>query len=479
MLLKSVLRVGIVSSLVALVFAPEARADWPMYNHDIRGTRSNPDEHHLSPANAGQLAIEWSHPTPAPVTGTPAVKNGHVYAGDFSGAFYALRASDGSVEWQTQVAGSVSGSALVRKNRVIFGDLSGNVYGLDRKTGAIVWQVRPNDHPWAAVYGSATPVGPYVAIGVSSNEWFAPAVVPGYPCCTFRGSVALLDPKDGSVVWQRYFITPEEAASGAAGAPVWSTPTYDPSSGLLYTTTGNNYKDPGTALSDSIIALDADTGAIVWANQRYQNDTWNVLYPPMPPHPDYDIGDSPQIYHLPNGRKVVGAGQKSGFFHVLDAHTGQLVNTRQMEPAGTSALGGVFADSAVVDGTVYANGGNYPQFGDVFAFSGDAKKELWRFHTPNQADLSGVAVANGVVYFSSLDGSLYALRASDGALLKQLAINANTSGPSVDGGHVYVGTGNGIGYFSGVLEPGNIVSLTAPHAPHHDDCDDDDDDGDD
>lgn len=473
MVLKSMLRWGLFCA-VGLAFTPEAKADWPMYNHDVRGSRNNTDEHRLGPANAGQLAVEWSVPTLSPVTGTPIVVGRHVYAGDFSGAFYSVRARDGSVRWQTQVAGPVSGSALIAKNRVVFGDLAGYVYGLDKRTGEIAWQIQPNPHPWTAIYGSATPVGRYVAIGTSSNEWFAPAVVPGYSCCTFRGSVAMIDPKNGDIIWQTYFVTPAEAANGASGVPIWSTPTYDPASGLLYVTTGNNYTDPTNSLSDSIIALDAETGAIVWANQRYANDSWNILFPPFPPHPDYDIGDSPQIYHLPNGRKVVGAGQKSGFYHVLDAATGEEVKQRQFQTACTTgALGGLFADSAVANGIVYANGGDYPGFGEVIAFTGDAKHELWRFLTPDGADLSGVAVANGVVYFSSIDGGLYALRASNGAQLARLAINANTSGPAISDGHVYVGTGNGIGYFSGELEPGSIVSLGAP--PYlHNNCDDDD-----
>jgi polyvinyl alcohol dehydrogenase (cytochrome) len=465
--LKSFLLNALISSLLlfttSLALAPAARADWPMYNHDVQGSRYNDKEHKLGPANAGQLAAQWSFTTPAPVTSTPAVTGCRVYAGDFSGRFYALDAQTGGQHWQTQVAGPISGSALVDKNRVIFGDLAGFVYGLDKDTGAIAWQVKPNSHPWAAIYGSATPVGKYVAIGISSNEWFAPAAVPGYPCCTFRGSVALLDPKDGHIVWQTYFITPAESANGSSGAPIWSTPTYDKDLGLIFVTTGNNYTDPATGLSDSIIALNANTGAIVWANQRYANDSWNVLFPPFPPHPDYDIGDSAQIYRLPNGRKVVGAGQKSGFYHVLDAITGQEVNQRQFEVAGSNALGGLFADSAVVDGIVYANGGNYPFFGDVIAFDGGATHELWRFNTPGGANLSGVAVANGVVYFSSMDGKLYALRAADGAPLAQLALGAHTSGPSISKGRVFLGTGDSIShFFFGVPTPGSIVALGVP-----------------
>lgn len=461
----------IVSGLLlstALAVTVEARADWPMYNHDRAGSRHAADEHHLGWWNAANLTPKWTFATPQPVTATPAVVGGRVFAGDYSGAFYALRAKDGKLRWKTQLVGGVSASALVKGNRVIVGDQSGYVYGLDKKTGAIKWQVRPNPHPFTAVYSSPTPVGPYIAIGFSSNEWFAPAAIPGYPCCSFRGSVALIDPKNGDVVWQTYFVSEDEAATGTSGAPVWSTPTYDPALGLVFVTTGNNYTEPANGLSDSIVALDPETGAIVWANQRYANDTWNILFPPFPPHPDYDIGDSAQIYTLPDGTKVVGAGQKSGFFHVLDAATGDEIATRQFQVAAVG-LGGMFADSAYAYGMVFANSANYPNYGEVIAFTGDAGEELWRFQVPNGGTtLSGVAVASGVVYFSAMDGNLYAVRAFDGAGLAQVPIGANTSGPAISGGRVFVGTGDSFALFYGNPGPGSIVSLGAG-------CDHDDD----
>ncbi len=458
--------------LTGLGVASEARADWPMYNHDAAGSRYASEEHHLGPQNASNLAPEWTYPTPGAVTGTPAVTGGRVFAGDLTGKFYALKQKSGALRWQTQLNGPVSASALVQGKHVIIGDLAGFVYGLNKKTGAIDWQVRPNEHPWAAVYGSATPVGKYVAIGFSSNEWFAPAAYPGYPCCSFRGSVALIDPKNGEVVWQRSLISDAESAAGSSGVPVWSTPTYDPKLDLLFVTTGNNYTDPSTGLSDSIIALDPRTGAIVWANQRYANDSWNIAFPPFPPHPDYDIGDSPQIYRLADGTKVVGAGQKSGFFHVLNAATGEALAERQFQVAGLG-LGGMFADSAVANGVVYANTADYLYYGDVVAFSGDTSQELWRFHVPDfGATLSGVAVANGVVYFAAINGSLYAVRASDGEGLAQVDIGAHTSGPAISGGRVFVGTGDGFSALQGTTAPGSIVSLAAS-------CDHDDDETDD
>ena len=442
-----------------LSWAGAARADWPMYNHDVAGTRFANEEHRLGPGNASSLAVKWTFPTAGAVTGTPIVTGGRVYVGDLSGGFHALRDDTGAPLWHTQLAGPVSGSALVHGSHVIIGDLAGFVYGLDRRTGEIDWQVRVSAHPWAAVYGSPTPVGGLVAIGVASNEWFAPAVVPGYPCCTFRGAVLMLDPKDGRIVWQTPTITPEEAALGGSGAPVWSTPTYDPGLDLLFVTTGNNYADPATSLSDSMIALDPATGAVVWSNQRYARDTWNVAYPPFPPHPDYDIGDSPQIYSLASGQRVIGAGQKSGFFHVLDAETGAEVATRQFQVAGLG-VGGMFADSAVAGGVVFANTSNYFYSGAVVAFSGDASSEQWRFEIGDGgATLSGVATANGVVYFSAMNGNLYAVDASNGAALAAIPIGAATSGPSIAGGQVFVGTGNGFALYQGSAGSGSVVAL--------------------
>jgi hypothetical protein len=52
-------------------------SDWPMYNHDVRGTRSNGQERTLSPTSVGQLYTEWVFHTPNAVSGTPTVCGGH------------------------------------------------------------------------------------------------------------------------------------------------------------------------------------------------------------------------------------------------------------------------------------------------------------------------------------------------------------------------------------------------------------------
>src|SRR5262249_34890413 len=105
----------------------------------------------------------------------------------------------------------------------------------------------------------------YVAVGISSTEEGA-ALAPGY-VPSFRGSLALLDPSDGHVVWQTFTISDAESAAGSSGSPIWSTPTYDRATNTIYVTTGNNYSQPTTGTSDAFIAFDAATGAIKWVNQ--------------------------------------------------------------------------------------------------------------------------------------------------------------------------------------------------------------------
>lgn len=441
------------------------KGDWPMYNHDPSGSRWNRDERRLDRRSVADLQVKWSFPTPGAVTGTPVVADDTIYFGEGgligTGHFYAFSRS-GTLRWQIQVPAGVTSSALVRKDLVIFGDQDGLIYGVDRRNGAVRWQVRPNPHPSTAIYGSPTPVGKYVAIGTSSNESVIEASDPNYPCCSFRGSMVLLDPRDGSIKWQTYTITEAESRGGASGASVWGTPTYDADTRTIYFGTSNNYNEPTSSMSDSVIALDARNGRIRWVNQRTPGDDWNIRFPFNDDHPDVDIGDSPQIYKI-RGRKVVGAGQKSGFYHVLDAATGVAINQIQVEPSGN--LGGLFADSALADGVVYANGTNWPDFynqppisGDIIAISGEGTRELWRFSTPGSPNISGVAVAAGVVYFQSFfDGGLYALDSRNGALLKRVTVGSGgSSGPSVSGGQVFVGTGNALVLPS---TPGSLVAL--------------------
>ncbi|MBV9644203.1 MAG: PQQ-binding-like beta-propeller repeat protein [Verrucomicrobia bacterium] len=431
--------------------------DWPMYNHDVVGTRFNPAEATLTPESVRGLKIKWIFPTAGDVFATPSVVSGIVYAGDTSGSFYALTIS-GALLWKTKVNGPITDSALLTNGpggtdgMVIFGDQAGYIYALKRSTGDLVWSVHPNPNATAAIFGSPILANGQVVIGISSNEGKAKG--------TFRGSVVSLDPDNkGNVNWQTYLITEDEQKSGASGAGVWSTPTYDAESDIVYVTTGNNYANPATTTSDAFVALNGSSGKIVWTQQFVKDDTGTV---------EADIGDSPQVYTLLDGEKVVGAGEKeTGVYSVLDAADGRLVRSIQAVPSCAGSEG-LFADSAISNGVVFVNGVNcdipsksplIPPTGAVVALKSDASKKLWNFTSFFAPVLSGVAVANGVVYFhaSGIFSVLYALDANTGQMLAGVLTSGAISGPSVSHGQIYVGTGTK--FASGVPTPSGIVAI--------------------
>jgi uncharacterized protein (TIGR03118 family) len=433
-------------------------SNWSMYNFDSKGSRDNIAEHILSPSNVGNLQTLWEFPTAGVVAGTPAVVNNVVYAGDSTGMVYAVD-QNGKLLWQTKVDGSVTDSLLITHDTAIFGTLNGTIYGLNTATGAVRWQTQPtatadrDPQGRPRIYGSATLVGKNVAIGVATAEEF---LGPNAPPPVSRGWLFLLNPKDGSVIWGTPTITDAQKAAGSTGAAIWSTPAYDPALGLIYAGTGNNYSDPTTSTSDAMIAFDAKDGHMVWVNQRTNEDDWHPKFEPG--EPDFDFGDSPHLFKLPSGEEVVGSGQKSGFYHVFDAKTGAVVN--QIQISGGSSLGGLFATAAedVKTGVVFANDRfthtGAPATGEVAAIAPDGSHTIWTFSTATP-DQSGVALANGVVYFDTLGGTLFALDEKTGAVLAQVATSGANSGPAISNGRVYVGQGNLLGGGGG----GGIMAL--------------------
>src|SRR5262249_28002306 len=137
------------------------------------------------------------------------------------------------------------------------------------------------------------------------------------------------------------------------------------------------------------------------------------------PGPDADVGGSPNLFRI-GDRDVVGAGQKNGFYHVLDRDTGDLVWETSL--TNGSPLGGVMVTAAEQDGVVYINSNKWVAFGifsgtqsplDTSAtFALDARDGTVLWQTPMPAPMFGaMAVANGVVYQGTIDGTVHALSA--------------------------------------------------------------------
>jgi polyvinyl alcohol dehydrogenase (cytochrome) len=109
-----------------------------------------------------------------------------------------------------------------------------------------------------------------------------------------------------------------------SGAAVWNTPTLDVKRGLLYIGTGNNYTGPADARSNSIVALNLQTGNVAWVWQVVAGDAWNVGCMvgldscPANSGPDADIGSGVVLSKLANGEDRLFVGLKSGMAIAVD-----------------------------------------------------------------------------------------------------------------------------------------------------------------
>lgn len=483
---------------------------WPMALHDPVASSFNPVEQHLGIHNVQQLEVKWmfdatvaGHPV-GPIHATPVVVGDTMYVGDTLGRFYAL-SRDGALRWEyvtrplqkallkailtpapsagpsAELPGTpIVGAAVVPPHLpyVIFGDLAGTLYALNRHTGEEVWVKEAVDpHPFGGVGGNALlVVGHRVIIGFASLEDRA-FLLPQYACCTHRGFVVAMHAATGDELW-RYEPIPATAVEplpetlapftiGPSGADIWGQPTYDWESHTVFIGTGQNFspsRTGDTPGSDAIMALDADTGTLKWATQLTSGDIW-VTGLPNPDATgrflDQDVGDAPKVYRLADGRKVVGAGQKSGVYHVLDAHTGEVIaSTPHLQQA--NILGGLQQGGALAYGRVFQHGlhglppftGEGPFVGTVLALSLDGTRERWRWEKPLAFLAGGLAVANGVVFFQSpieepvplqppLAWALYAVHALTGETLLRMPFSGRAvTSPVVAHSRIYLGKGN-------------------------------------
>ncbi len=367
-------------------FGQAGDVDWAMYNRDVAGTRHNPAESTIGRDNVGRIVEKWRFPAKGSdqeigvIHATPVVVGGYVYFGTASDPTFYKLAPDGKIRWsyrnptrpkvpaflgknarfQSSPEG-ILGSALVTDDTVYFGDIGGWFYALDRATGAERWTLnaRAKDFPGTHALNAffASPIladGKLIVAGGTLEQ-----VVVGlfYRGSTGRGFVAALDPKSGHILW-KYDVGPKPERLdppitikdswgshtfhyGPATSSVWSTPSFDASSGTIFFGTDVNTAparptpdDPrlGTRESCGVIALDVRDGSERWVTQISPGDVWiNAMrgYDPKEGrYKDQSIGDTPKVYTIEvDGRptRVVGVGCKNGGFYVLDASNGRIV----------------------------------------------------------------------------------------------------------------------------------------------------------
>ena len=462
----------------------------------------------LNSADVPRLKLKWAFGFPGVnvAFGQPTVVGGRVFVGSANGKVYALDAQSGCTYWEHNVLGGARAAISIgpldggQRHAAYFGDLKANVHAVDAATGEAIWKVQVEEHPAARITGAPLLHAGRLYVPVSSLEELA-AGNAKYECCRFRGSVVALDAASGKQLWKTFTIeeaprpTRKNSAGtqmyGPAGGPVWSAPTLDLKRKAIYVATGNAYSDPESDKTDAVLALDMDTGKLLWSRQMTARDWWSFacLTPgrencPEPAGPDFDFGNSPILHTLANGRRALTVGQKSGVVFSLDPdQKGELLWEHRVGRG--SPLGGVQWGPAADDKAVYvavsdALNPGPDGAGGLVALEPGAGKKLWQV-PPRKAACAGntqkgctaaqsaaISAIPGVVFSGSIDGYMRAYSTADGSVLWEFdtkrdfeTVNGvaarggsiDSAGPTIVDGVLY--TNSGYGMWFGL--PGNVL----------------------
>jgi polyvinyl alcohol dehydrogenase (cytochrome) len=234
---------------------------WPVAGQGAANLRSQPAESFLGTGNAASLIPKWIFTTEGDVSATPTVGVSTVFVPDWAGNLFAIDLANGEQLWSHQIseydgyAGAVTRvSPALYKNSIIIGDSEStsaahngaNVIAVNQQTGAMLWITKVEAHPAAIITGSPVVVGSVVYQGISSMEESL-ADDKSYACCTFRGSLVALDADTGKVLWQQYTVPNNNGLTGNySGGPIWQPVSINSSLNLLYVGTGNNYTMPSS-----------------------------------------------------------------------------------------------------------------------------------------------------------------------------------------------------------------------------------------
>ncbi|MCW2991840.1 MAG: PQQ-like domain, partial [Solirubrobacterales bacterium] len=416
--------------------APLGKGDWPIYGHDLANTR---DGGKGGPAlgDVPNLGPVWSYFSPkGDFTGTPVVAGNVLAAVTSTGWVHALNATTGKLRWTVNADGPANGSVAIAGDTVIVPVATPSAPRLvayDLATGGERWSTVLDTQKGADVFSSPVVHDGVVYIGVSGENGET-----SDPDVGVRGSVVALDAGTGALRWKTYMV-PE----GHDGGAVWTTPAIDPDAGLLYVGTGNAYHSEAADTTDSIVELRLGDGVLLKHFQATAGDVWNGTGNRTSGSPDFDFGASPQLFQL-DGNNVVGEGQKSGTYWVLDRFN---LTPKWSLPTGppTPTVGGIVGSTAVDGARIY---GPNTTGGESWALGVDGTP-AWVSTDGGPLHFSPTAVADGVVYSNDMSGWLTARAARTGAVLAKLPLGSPSwAGVSLAGGSVFTatGTGGGSGY---------------------------------
>jgi acido-empty-quinoprotein group A len=308
--------------------------NWPTFNGDYSGRRYSPLDQ-INQGNVGSLTLAWAFQTRTPLLESmPIVVDGIMYL-TAANQMWAIDARTGRQIWHYQRPGGVGGGnkgAAMWKDRLFMTTPDDSLLSLDARTGKLLWQVQIDD-PALKAFGGMAPlvVGDHLIVGTSGDT----ADLPGF--------LLSIDPMTGKTQWRWDAMPkPDDPAWKTwphdtdvitrGGGMTWLTGTYDPELNLLYWGTGNPHPVENGATrvganlyTCTIVALNPDTGKLVWYFQSSPHDThdWDMVMTPVLFDGTFDG----------KPRKMLAQAGKNGLFFVLDRTNGKALVSEAFVPA--------------------------------------------------------------------------------------------------------------------------------------------------
>ncbi len=373
---------GMVSSSFAASSNYALYGQWPSNNASAQNLNVTPNDNKLNINNVASLTLQFTTFALDPlglglngVQSTPVIADGIIYIAEAGGTVKAYSEADGHQVWSTVLYESNDvpsapeffdeSPILTKKYLFIAGK---QMHKLDRMTGSEVVTPRLYDSSAANLpHGDVQPsqliiAGDKVIYGVSFGD---ETKGNGLNFDAAHGRFIAFNQSDLSIAW-RFDTTLINGVQYGPGASTYSGGGVDEKRHLFFMGTGNNYAPPISPLSNSIVAIDYNTGKLVWSYQYTANDLWgdggnNIGYDGI--H-DSDVNGHPQVFSLQlvqgaplSTVDLVGARGKDGTYRIFtrDQIPGAKVlpiAQIQLDPM-TQVNGAIQADPVISDSMMY------------------------------------------------------------------------------------------------------------------------------
>jgi len=310
-------------------------SEWLLYGGNYSNHRHSPITD-FNPASVQNLEVAWAFPTGTlgQFEVSPTIYDGIMYVSSSYNRLFALNPETGELYWRYDhqypddlrlCCGPANRGVAIAGDLILMATLDAQLIAFNRLSGSIVWQkeIAPYQRGYSAT-SMPMIVKDLAIIGIAGGEFGV------------RGFFDAYDIKTGELRW-RHFTVPAKGEPGieswageswkTGGAPAWTSGAYDPETDTLYWTTGNPSPDwNGDArkgdnlFSNSILALDPDTGKQKWYFQFTPHDVW-----------DYDGNTQVFLVDIQRaGQKVKAIVQanRNGYFYILDRETGAFIDAK-------------------------------------------------------------------------------------------------------------------------------------------------------